>query len=1592
MATDLAAGTELSGYRIESFVARGGMGVVYRATQLSLERPVALKLLAPELASEDTFRERFLREARLAAALDHPHVLPVYEAGEVDGVLFLALRYVEAEDLGRLLARGPLAAERARRIVCQLASALEAAHSRGLLHRDVKPQNVLLVGSGQEEHAYLTDFGVAKSLFGEGLTKSGEFVGSVDYLAPEQIEHGRADSRSDVYALGCLLYACLTGAPPFRREHEAATLWAHLNEPPPTGTAFDDVLARALAKDPAGRFQSAAELAAALSGETPTSLPLTRPEASALPAPATSFLGRERELVELDELLARDDVRLLTLTGPGGTGKTRLAIEAASRAAYRFPDGVVWVPLAPVRDPAAVGSALAQALGVTERAEVLIGEQRMLLLIDNFEHVVEAAPSLGQLLAVCPNVTLLVTSRETLRVEREREYQVPELSEPDAVAFFCARSGLQREPAIVELCRRLDAMPLALELAAARTKAFSPTQILDRLSARLDLLKGGRDADPRQQTLRATMQWSYELLSPEEQRLLARLSVFAGGCTLEAAEEVAGADPDTLQSLLEKNLLRRRETDRGPRYWMLETIRDFAQERLVEMGELDSTKRRLADFVLELASKLDASAAAGPELSRFASEQSNFREALTWAEQAGERDIQADLLSQTWIFWWYRADSGELLRWVESVVLQSEGERTLRRARVLAAGAMDAARRHEHGSLEAYAHESLAIARELGSPRETIWPLIALGLGSFETGDYDEAERRAEEAIGIARELGDRKFVAIGINNLGAVAMERRDWVRATPLIEEALELSRELGTPDEIALMTMNLAFCLYHRGRVTAAADTAREGLALARQDASLLTVDYGLLLLAALAGRGGDAEVGARLAGAAEALEDRLGQMLSGTEAEFAAATTGELASVLGDQRYSEALGEGKAMPLDEAVELALQVTIDELPLKTNLPTPATPFLGRERELVEVDALLAREDVSLLTLTGPGGTGKTRLAIETAARAAHRFPDGVAWVPLAPLRDPSLVTSAVAEALEVGEEPGSALVDTLRASLAGKRTLLLLDNLEHLLPAIAGDVAALAAGNGTVVLATSRERLQAEGEQVYAVPTLADEDAISLFLARARALDPAFEPDGGVAELCARLDNLPLAIELAAARTPLFTTAQLLERLSQRLDLLKARHDAEPRQQTLRATIEWSYDLLDEEEKRLFARLSVFVGGCTYEAAEDVCGADPDTLQSLLEQSLVRRRIDGAEQARYWMLETIREFAAERLHDSGEEDELRKRHAEFVLALAAEAEPELEGSGVAVWLERLDQDRDNIRAALTWLGGAERWDAQLDLVGRTGNYWWSRGAWAEARRWIDGALARAGPQPTASRAKALAAATTSSYALGDWEAVRAYGEEALAIFRELCDEGRTGWLLNMLGCLAVELGDSDEAERLFEDAVASARAGGDLARVALATGNLGELASLRGDHARALALGEESLAITRHLGRDDLVAGGFQSQALFLLRAGRRDEAAAAASESMRLCRVTGNRAYQAWNLVVCAAVEGGEDGARLLGAADAARESLGHEPAPTEAEFRADTEQDLRAVLGDAAYGASLAEGRELSLDEGVDLALQVLGNE
>jgi predicted ATPase/class 3 adenylate cyclase len=658
------------------------------------------------------------------------------------------------------------------------------------------------------------------------------------------------------------------------------------------------------------------------------------------------------------------------------------------------------------------------------------------------------------------------------------------------------------------------------------------------------------------------------------------------------------------------------------------------------------------------------------------------------------------------------------------------------------------------------------------------------------------------------------------------------------------------------------------------------------------------------------------------------------------------------------------------------------------QTNLPVPATPFLGRARELEEIVGLLRDDEVRLLTLTGPGGTGKTRLALQAAAEVAEDVPDGVWWVSLAPLRDPALALDAVAKALDVRERPGVALEETLADSLAAKRALLLIDNAEHLLPQLARDIAWLREAGGPKLLVTSRERLQLQGEHAWTVPSLDEHDGPALFTARARALRPEFDETGATAELCDRLDNLPLALELAAARIPIFSPEQLLERLGRGLDL-KGGRDADPRQQTLDATIRWSYDLLSPEEQRLFGLLAVFVGGCTYEAAEAVCGAEIDALQSLVDKSLLRSR-DVAGRTRFWMLETIREFAARQLETSDELDALRLRHAEFFAELVERADPHLRhGRDQQEWGARVAADYDNVRAAIDFSLDRAR-ELALRLVGRLTFFLWLRGGFAEGRAWVDAVLSHAEGRPPELIGRVHECGSVIAERLGDFAAAARHADDAYAAFASVGDEHGMADALRSRGNAMT---DPVRAAAVYTELAELAERIGDRFNAAIALNNLGGVASQSGDWERVVELCGRSSILRRDLGNEWGMALALRNVAFAELQLGRLSSAAANVRVALETSVRVDAKTVVADCLETCAwiAAEYGNvrEAALLIGAGGRLSDEVGSSPIRDRYDKEFFTR--LRESLGEDAYADAVQRGREMALEEATACALRATGN-
>ena len=687
----------------------------------------------------------------------------------------------------------------------------------------------------------------------------------------------------------------------------------------------------------------------------------------------------------------------------------------------------------------------------------------------------------------------------------------------------------------------------------------------------------------------------------------------------------------------------------------------------------------------------------------------------------------------------------------------------------------------------------------------------------------------------------------------------------------------------------------------------------------------------------------------------------------------------------------------------VEFPPAKTLENRP--TNLPVQPTPLIGRARELGQLLLEVRRPEVRLLTLTGPGGTGKTRLALHAAAELVEEFGQGVFCVFLASVRDPSLVLGSVAQTLGVREQPGQEVAETLFEYLRERELLLVLDNFEHVVAAAPDLGALIARCERLVVLVTSRAPLHLSGEHEYPVPPLglpepaglgeaavvSQYEAVQLFVQRAQAVKPAFqvtnENAAAVAAICVRLDGLPLALELAAARVRLLSPQALLKRLDDALGLLSGGAvDAAERQRTLRATIAWSYDLLSAQEQTLFARLAVFAGGFRIEAAEQVCnpngelGIDVlDGLGSLLEKSLLRQRDDPDGEPRFWMLETIRVYAAEQLEASGRVEETRDRHADWCLDLAERAEPELEGPNHAAWLSQLEDEHDNLRAALSWLGCAVSAERQIALIARLVWFWYLRGHFSEAIEWGQRVFPEVERELSPDVASALKGLSSISAAQGDYARALTISRRLLRYYESVGDRLAYAEVVSEFGVIAVCEGDNEAAVAYLERALEIARGVGSSPQtIAAITANLGEANLARGDHVRALSLAREAAELARGAGLGNLLDFALYVQALALLESGDVTRAAALAREALEVARAVEDKEVMMWALdaVAAAAARNGEfsEAARCACAAAALQAALSARRKPLQQRLHEDTLSILRTRASlEAALTKSTATG-------------------
>jgi predicted ATPase len=1019
-AHSLSPGRRLGRHEIRARLGAGGMGEVYRAYDTRLRREVAIKILGRQVLERPGALQRFEQEARAASALNHPNIITLYDVGEEPSLPYIVMELVEGESVRRML-HAPWPLELLLHVAIQIADGLVAAHDKDIIHLDLKPENVLVTRTWV---AKIVDFGLAQfrrapEVSGtETPAAPGALQGTLGYVAPETLAGAPADARSDQFSFGAIVYEMAAGTPAFPGATSVATATRSVESAPhpladlrpDLPPALVQVVDRCLRKDPRERYPSTRELLDELRALRRASVargaqPAPTRRTPSLPAQRTRLIGRQRDLEEIQRLIAAG-VRLLTLTGPGGTGKTRLALRAAEVAAPRFVGGTIFVPLAAVTDPALVVATIAQAMGIVGSAErsaldgiirdLRSANKPVLLVLDNFEQIMDAAPVVSELLAACPDLTVLVTSREVLHLYGEHGFPVSPLDLPDpallarpetlaenpAVALFVERAQAvhpgfrltaENARAVAELCAGLDGLPLALELAAAHTRVLTPDAMVARFEHRLGLLAGGaRDLPGRQQTLRRTIDWSHQLLSETEQASFRRLAVFAGGFTLEAAQAVV--DPfemlglpvdEVLAALADKSLLHVREPlDGEPRFSMLETLREYALEKLAESGERDRTHRAHAAYFLVLAEEVSAALVSSGQtawLKRLETEHDNSRAALAWLTASGEAEWGLRLALALFPFWERGEHLAEGRRRLDAL-LEIDATRAIpaQRARAsFASGVLAVTQRDlERGRL--LLRQCLEIYRELGDRRGVVVSLVALANQHVAAGDHDAAQSVLEQSLLVWQELGDSAGFARSLSNLalvargqgrfdeartlyqraaelferlgdklsrawavdheGDAARDQADLAAAEALYGEALAAFRELGNGWGIGSSLAALGACARDRREYDTARRIYRDALA------SFVALEHWrgiarlLESLACLSAEEGQDVRGVWLAAAAAALRDRVGVPPTPAVEEELGCSLKALRDSLGADAARAAWLEGAAMSVDEAIEIA------------------------------------------------------------------------------------------------------------------------------------------------------------------------------------------------------------------------------------------------------------------------------------------------------------------------------------------------------------------------------------------------------------------------------------------------------------------------------------------------------------------------------------------------------------------------------------------------------------------------------------------------------------------------------------------------
>jgi predicted ATPase len=1004
------------------------MGEVYTARDGRLDRTVALKLIPPSLSQNPDLRKRLVTEARAISKLSHPNICTLHDIGNQNGTDYLVMEYVEGKTLRELLDSGSLPMRDIIPIAVQIAEGLAKAHEAGIVHRDLKPENLMI----SPDVVKILDFGLAKlSLDGvdqeetespeSDSTKPGVVLGTFKYMSPEQASAQNLDFRSDQFSFGVVLYEMVTGKHPFQKASLPQTLLAIMQEEPYAIGSMNPevppplcwVVERCLAKEAVKRYFSTRDMVRDMVAirDRLTDLQPVLPgdRANNLPAANMALIGRKKELEVVKQLLLQREVRLVTLTGPGGIGKSHFATEVARELADHFPSGVYWVSLASISDPNMIASVIAQTLGVRESGgqrpiQSLKEHMRravtapLLLLIDNFEHLVVGAPLLGELLAQAPGLKILVTSRAALRVQDENEFALPPLALPDrtaplspaaigeypAIALFVQRAAAVKPgfsltsdnaSAVSEICARLDGLPLAIQLAAARIKLLPPAAMRSRLASRLQLLtSGARDLPTRQQTLRNTIDWSYDLLTEAEQKLFRRLSVFAGGFSLEGAESVCDTKQDLgldildgVASVVDKSLVRQVEQKDGePRFFMLETMREYGLEKLAMSGEEDPTRKAHAAYCVVLAEEAATETDAGEVkvwMDRFEMEHDNFRAAFDWLTENCNSEWSLRLSTALFRFWETREYFTEGRQRLEAALqLACANPHNGVRMRALFSAGVLAGNQGDYDACIRLLRENLEVARELQDQQSIAVSLNALAVTRRDIGNLDSAAELFEESLALWNQLGDRLAVARSLSNLATVKKFQGNYEQASALYEQCQIIFSELQDRLGIAWVFNHQADLLREQGDLSAARSFYECGIAAFREandrwgiagslaDLGNLTREQGdfaasetlhaesltlfqelghkrgqaraLESIAALAATRSDSERALRLAGAAAALRQTIGAPLTLAEQTKLEQYLEPARKQLSATAARAAWLEGWIMPLEMAVKVLVK----------------------------------------------------------------------------------------------------------------------------------------------------------------------------------------------------------------------------------------------------------------------------------------------------------------------------------------------------------------------------------------------------------------------------------------------------------------------------------------------------------------------------------------------------------------------------------------------------------------------------------------------------------------------------------------------